>query len=95
MPHVDGSAPLIDGDAGMLLSDETGLPADEPLVVSEWGMVDPVVTEVADGVEYTVWSYVSEAPDGMRRFTVLATWDSAGSERSFKSSTLLAEPAGG
>lgn len=95
MPYVDGTAPMIDGGTGTLLAAEAGMADDEQLVVSEWGIVTPSVTEVADGVEYTVWSFVSDAPDGMRRVTVLANWESSGSERSFKSSTLIAEQAGG
>ena len=95
MTQVDPAAPMLDDDDLVLLASEAGLAEDETLVVSEYGAIDPMVTEVVEDTEYTVWTYVTSAPRGLRRVMVLATWDYTGEQRTSRSSTLVAELAGG
>jgi type II secretory pathway pseudopilin PulG len=93
MTEVDLEAPLIDEDGLVLVGEDAGLPYDEPLFVSAFGIISPKVTEVVENTEYTVWTYVSETPEEMRRIVVLVTWEYAGEPKRFQSSTLVAEPA--
>jgi len=95
MTEVDPAAPMIDVDGVLLLASETGMEADESLVVSIYGIISPKVIEVVEGTEYTVWTYVTSAPRGLLRVTVLATWEFTDDRKTFRSSTFLAEPAGG
>jgi len=95
MTGVDPVAPMLDDDGLVLLASEAGLEADEALVVSAYGIINPKVVEVVEGTEYTVWTYVTSAPRGLLRVTVLATWQYTDDPKTFRSSTLMAEPAGG
>lgn len=89
MVEVDPSAPLSDGVS--LLAAEADLPADEPLLVSEDGAVEPVMVLTADGTEYTIWSYVSSMSGGLRRVLVLVTWEYGGTTQSHRASTIVSE----
>jgi len=94
MSAVDAEAPLIDDTLGVLLASETGLDADEPLVVDpEDGLIEPTGSETVDGVNYSVWRFVSDAPDGLRRVVVLIEWQAQGAVSRHRTSTLIAEAA--
>ncbi len=95
MTEVDPVAPMLDDDGLLLLAAEAGLEADEALMVSAYGIISPKVVEVVEGTEYTVWTYVTSAPRGLLRVTVLAAWEFTDDPKTFRSSTLVAEPAGG
>ena len=92
MSGVAEDAPLIDPVEQTLVAADTALETNEPLVVdSADGMVEPVGTETVDGVAYTVWSYVSEDPNGLRRVLVLIQWAANGSTSTHRTSTLISE----
>lgn len=92
MSGVAEDAPLIDAGQRVLLGEEAGLDADESLIVdSADGLIAPVGTETVDGVAYTVWSYVSEDPNGLRRVLILIEWAANGSVSSHRTSTLISE----
>lgn len=95
MPYVDDAAPMVSADGISLVGDEAGLDSDETLLVSSGGLVFPMNVEASDDTYYTVWSYVTLGPRGMRRLVVLAEWEFEGGPRHFQSSTLIAEAASG
>lgn len=95
MPYVDDTAPMVSADGTSLVGAEAGLGSDEVLLVSGAGLVFPMTIENSDGNEYTVWSYVTLGPRGLRRLMVLAEWEFEGGPRHFQSSTLIAEAASG
>ena len=95
MLYVDDMAPMVSADGISLVGAEAGLGSDEALLVSGVGLVFPKTIETSDGTDYTVWSYVTLGPRGLRRLMVLAEWEFEGGPRHFQSSTLIAEAASG
>jgi prepilin-type N-terminal cleavage/methylation domain-containing protein len=93
LTHIDDDAPLIDAQAGVLLASEADLQANETLVVASGGLISPWTVEGRDGVEYTVWLYVSEAGDGLRRVLALVAWQVGEADLSHRASTLVSEVA--
>ena len=93
MVSIDDTAPMIDGVS--LLAAEVNLTEDEPLLVLDGGMVAPVSTVTADETGYTIWSYVTSLPDGLRRLVVLVTWEYGDSTQTHRSSTILSQVVSG
>lgn len=93
LTHIDADAPLIDASAALLLASEADIEANEALVVSSAGVVSPWAIEGRDGMDYTVWLYVSEAGNGLSRVLVLVTWQVGEADLSHRASTLVSEVA--
>jgi prepilin-type N-terminal cleavage/methylation domain-containing protein len=93
MTHVEPEAPLIDFTQGVLLAAEAHLEADEALVVSDVGIIGPVTEVSADLTTYTVWRYVTDGGDGLRRIVVYITWDFGDAGFTHRTSTLVSEVA--
>jgi prepilin-type N-terminal cleavage/methylation domain-containing protein len=93
LTHIDAGAPLIDASASLLLASEAEIEANERLVVASAGLVSPWAVEGRDGIDYTVWLYVSQAGDGLRRVLVLVTWQVGEAGLSHRASTLVSEVA--
>lgn len=94
MSGVDDQAPFIDPLAETLLGAEVGLGADESLVVEAGiGVISPTETASVDEVTYSVWRYVSAAPQGLKRVLVLIEWSERGEVLSHRTSTLISEAA--
>ena len=91
---IDAEAPLLATSGDAIDGAELGLAGDEVIVYTPDGIVTPKVTETIDGSSFTVWRYVSEAGD-LRRVVIEVRWDSDGSPRSFRTSTLVAEVTAG
>jgi hypothetical protein len=92
MSSVMNDSPLVDQSGGSLAGPEVGLESSEPLVVDQdAGRIDPTETDSVDGVAYTVWCTVSEAPEDLKRVTVLIEWTTSGVTVTHRTSTLIAE----
>jgi type II secretory pathway pseudopilin PulG len=91
MPYVPAESPHTGGGGTVLLAGEAGLPADETLVVSESGAIAPLLDEGVDTTDYTVWQYVTDAGDGLRRVLVILTWEHGDATFSHRASTLISE----
>lgn len=91
---IDPQAPLLAPSGQAVAGAAVGLDLDEPLVVSSDGSIASRAVEVRDGTTYTVWSYVTSFR-GVRRLIVDVRWQSEGNERSFQTSTLVAEHSWG
>ncbi|MEX0825191.1 MAG: hypothetical protein WD184_00295 [Acidimicrobiia bacterium] len=90
MSGIDGDAPMLGGD--QLLAADAGLEADESLVELPAGLIPPRVNETVDTTSYTIWQYVTDAGDGLRRVVVLVTWVEGGMSSSHNTSVLVSEP---
>jgi prepilin-type N-terminal cleavage/methylation domain-containing protein len=91
LSHVDDEAPFVDVAESTLIGAEVGLEADEALVVSAVGIVSPRTVEGRDGIDFTVWLYITEAGAGLRRVFVLVTWQVGNADMSHRASTLVSE----
>jgi len=90
MPWVYDTAPLIDEELNLVAA-EVGLGEDEPLEFSAHGGFYNRVYETEGGTTFTVWRYVTDTGDGLRRLVVLVEWDTDTATRSFQTSTLVSE----
>lgn len=92
MAFVEGTAPLLAASGIAVSGAEAGLDADEVLSVdAAAGAVTPQATETRDGVEYTIWRYVTAPDFDTRRFIVEVTWQVEDRPERFVASTLLSE----
>ncbi|MFQ5947843.1 MAG: hypothetical protein ACE5KX_03165 [Acidimicrobiia bacterium] len=91
MSSVDPSAPMLDASQTQLLASESGLAADEPLVIDGAGLVAPSGSETIDGQQFQVWRYVTQAQPGLKRLVVLIEWEVGGADSSFQASTLISQ----
>ena len=91
MSYVDPYAPLLTESRESVSGDAAGLPTDEVLFVDYLGTVYPMVMETRDGVEFTIWRYVT-APDlESRRFVVEVVWYVDERPERYLASTMLSE----
>ncbi len=91
MSYVDPAAPLLTESKESVSAAEAGLSVDEVLSVGSLGTVYPVVAEQRDGVQFTIWRYVT-APDlDSRRFVVEVVWYVGQRLERHLASTILSE----
>jgi hypothetical protein len=95
MSGVEAAQPMLDESRTHLLASEAGLAADEALMVDSEGSVDPVSIHTTDGQDYTVWHYVTDAGDSLKRLVVLVVWHVEGTQHTFQTSTLISEVTAG
>jgi len=92
MSSMVHDAPLIDPDRGVLVGGEAGLDRDEDLIVDPvGGLLGPTEIQTVDGVIYSIWRYVTDASQGLRRVLVLVEWDGGADAASHRTSTLISE----
>jgi type II secretory pathway pseudopilin PulG len=91
MTFVPAESPHTGSGGTVLVAEEGGLTADEPLVVSGSGAIAPLLEEGVDTTDYTVWQYVTDAGDGLRRVVVIITWEHGDATFSHRAATLIAE----
>ncbi|MCB2223574.1 MAG: type II secretion system GspH family protein [Actinobacteria bacterium] len=89
MASIDPQAPLIDPDAGVLLSSETGLPSNEPLLQCPTGAVPAKTVFTSEDVTYTVWLYVTQVNASLRRVYALVGWEMEGTSFTHRSESIV------
>lgn len=87
--HVD--APHVDASGTVLVGAEVGLAGNEALVVSASGGMAPLIEEGVDTNLFTVWRYVTEVDNGLRRVVVEVTWQIGEATYTHQATTLIAE----
>ncbi len=91
MSYVDPYAPLLTESKEAVRGEAAGLPTDEVLSVDSLGTVYPMIVKTRDGVEFTIWRYVT-APDlESRRLVVEVIWYVDQRPERYLASTLLSE----
>jgi Tfp pilus assembly protein FimT len=91
MAYVPPESPHTGSGGTVLVAGEAGLTADETLVVSESGAIQPLLDEGVDTTDYTVWQYVTDGGDGLRRVVVIITWQHAEATFTHRAATLISE----
>jgi hypothetical protein len=89
MTEVDDSAPLLTADGTHVDATEAGLVGPESLMVDEHGVLEPYTVRMVEGVEYTVWRYVSVIDYQSRRVILEVTWQIAEVSHHQLTSTLV------
>lgn len=91
MAYVPAESPHTASGGTVLSAEAGGLTADETLVVLEGAAIAPLLDEGVDTTDYTVWQYVTDAGEGLRRVVIIITWEHGEATFSHRAATLIAE----
>ncbi|HUG74693.1 MAG TPA: prepilin-type N-terminal cleavage/methylation domain-containing protein [Acidimicrobiia bacterium] len=91
MTHVPAESPHTGSGGTVLTAHAGGLTADEVLVVSASGAIQPLLYQGVGTTDYTVWQYVTDAGLGLRRVVVIITWQHGDATFTHRAATLISE----
>ncbi len=95
LAYVHPDDPLTSDSGLVLLASASGLAEDESLVLCSTGGIAPLSVRTVDDVDYSVWAYITDAGNSVRRAVVLVAWEVEGNAGSYSSSALLSSTSQG